>query len=66
MDVALESIRPENRIKRFVRKHKVAITVAVTSTIWTGITLAAQRSHNEFLKEKGLYDEYYTPRDEDM
>jgi len=54
------------RVKNFVQKHKVAITVVVTSTVWIYINRSALKQHNDFLKEKGLYDEFYTPTDEEM
>lgn len=49
--------------KNFVRHHKVAI--AITST--TAICFALSRGHvikgyDEFLVEKGLYDEFYAPK----
>lgn len=52
-----------SRIKNFVAKHKVAITVIATSTVWYGINRVALKQHDEFLRERGLLDEYYTPED---
>ena len=50
--------------KEFVLRHRVAI--AVTGTAATGLYLnqLAMKQHNEFLKEKGLYEEFYTPEEE--
>jgi hypothetical protein len=53
-----------NRFKSFVERHKVAIAVAATSTVWYGINRLALRQHDEFLKEHDLYDKFYTPEDE--
>lgn len=63
-----ESKKPSKlyRAKNFVQRHKVAITVVVTSTCWIAINRSALKQHNDFLKEKGLYDEFYTSTDEEM
>lgn len=50
-------------VRNFVRRNKprVIATVAVVST---GIVLIQRKGlklHDEFLIEKGLYDEYYAP-----
>jgi hypothetical protein len=47
--------------KNFVKKHRVAI--AITGTVATCLYLnyRAMEMHNEFLKEHGLYDQFYTP-----
>lgn len=67
MDEKLETPTPTpNRVKRFVQKHKVAITVVVSSACWITINRLALKQHNDFLKEKGLYDEFYNPEDEEM
>ncbi len=52
-----------SRVKQFVEKHKVAITVVATSTVWFALQRHAVRQHDEFLRERGLLDEYYTPED---
>ena len=54
------------RLKSFVRKHKVALTVLATSTVWIAINRTALKQHDDFLKERGLYDEFYSPTDEEM
>jgi len=54
-----------NRFKDFVEKHKVAITVVATSTVWYGINRLALKQHDEFLKEHDLYDKFYTPSDDE-
>lgn len=66
MDEIIETPSIPRRVGRFVKKHRVAITVVVTSTCWIAINRAALKQHNDFLKEKGLYDEFYTPTDEEM
>lgn len=45
--------------KKFVADHKVAITATVTASICLTLNTIALKGHNEFLKEKGLYDEFY-------
>ena len=52
-----------SRVKQFVAKHKVAITVVATSAVWIVLQRRAVREHEEFLAERGLLDEYYTPED---
>jgi hypothetical protein len=52
--------------KNFVKAHKVAVTVVVTSAIWITINRAALKGHNEFLKEKGLWEEFYMPTNEEL
>lgn len=54
---------PAPKKKNFVQRHKVAITVIVTSACWITINRLAFKSHNDFLKEHDLYDEYYTPEE---
>lgn len=46
--------------KKFVREHRVAIAVVGTSIAWIAIMQRAMKQHNDFLKEKGLYDEFWT------
>jgi hypothetical protein len=52
--------------KNFVKKHRVAIAITGTSAAWFAINRFALNQHDEFLKEKGLYEEFYTPEDEDL
>jgi hypothetical protein len=54
------------RIKNFVGRHKVSITMVATSTAWYAINRAALSQHDEFLKERGLYEEFYTPQDDEL
>ncbi len=54
------------RVKNFVNRHKVAITVVATSTVWYALNRMALKQHDEFLKENDLYDEFYLPTDEEM
>lgn len=49
--------------KNFVSRHRVAIAVTATSIVWIYVNRSAMQQHNEFLKEKGLYEEFYTPED---
>jgi hypothetical protein len=50
----------------FVVRNKTKIVVAVAAT--AVVVIAAQRAglnqHNEFLKEKNLFDEYYAPQED--
>lgn len=48
------------RTKKFVEDHKVGIAVTVTSVCWIAINRGAVKEHDDFLREKGLYDEFYT------
>lgn len=64
MDEINETPPTPNRVKSFVQKHKVAITVTATSTVWVLLMQRALKQHNDFLKEKGLYEEFYTPEEE--
>lgn len=49
--------------KNFVVKHKTAIAVTTTAAACLVLNHMALKQHNEFLKEKGLYDEFYTPEE---
>jgi len=49
--------------KNFVSKHRVVIAVVTTTVVCGAINRAALKQHNEFLKEKGLYEEFYTPEE---
>lgn len=51
-------------VKKFVRKHKTAIAVVTTAAICITINRMALKQHDNFLKERGLYDEFYTPEAE--
>jgi hypothetical protein len=56
--------KPRRSVRKFVADHKVAITVVVTSACWITVNRLALKGHNDFLKEKGLYEEFYTPEEE--
>ena len=47
--------------KNFVVKHKVAIAVTGTAVFCLYLNRLALAQHNDFLKERGLFDEFYTP-----
>jgi hypothetical protein len=49
--------------KNYVRKHRVAVAVVATTVVCGAINRAALKQHNEFLKEEGLYEEFYTPEE---
>lgn len=49
--------------KNFVHKHKTKIAVVATATICLAINRTALKQHNEFLKEHGLYEAFYTPEE---
>ena len=53
------------RIKEFVGRHKVAIAVIGTAGICLKLNRFALKGHDDFLKEKGLFDEFYTPEDDE-
>ena len=59
-------MNPINKVvistKRFVDVHKVAIAVTVTAVVCQTVNNMALRGHDNFLREKGLYDEFYTHR----
>jgi hypothetical protein len=56
---------PVYRMKMFVAKHKVAFAVVGTAVTCIAINQRALKLHNEFLKEKGLFEEFYAPTDEE-
>lgn len=45
----------------FIRRNKNTIIVGAITTTVIAIQQRSVQMHNDFLKEKGLYDEYYTP-----
>lgn len=45
--------------KNLVVQHKTAIAVVVTAAVCIGINRIALKQHDNFLTEKGLFDEYY-------
>lgn len=59
--------RARASIKNFVEEHKVAIAVTATSTACLALNRVALKQHDEFLKEKGLYEEFYSdPTDDEL
>lgn len=52
--------------RNFVRNHKTAIAFCSGAALGIVLNKYAIRDHDNFLKEKGLYEEYYTPTDEEM
>jgi len=63
----MENTVPESiptRAKNFVSRHKVAISVFSTASICLWLNRVALRDHDEFLKSKGLLDEFYTPTED--
>lgn len=56
--------KPLATAKNFVARHKTAIAVTATATIAVVVNQIALKQHNEFLKEHGLYEEFYNPENE--
>lgn len=52
------------RIGKFVEDHKVGIAVVSTIIVMGKLNKIALRDHDNFLRDKGLYDEFYTFNDE--
>lgn len=46
-------------VKKFVRRHKTAVTVAATATVCYAVHRSAVKDWNEFLAEYHLTDLYY-------
>jgi hypothetical protein len=51
------------KFKNFVQRHKVAIAITGTAASCLYLNGVALRQHDEFLKEKGLYNEFYEIED---
>lgn len=49
------------RLKNFAVRYRGSIAVVATAITCLAINRYALKQHDEFLKEKGLFDEYYTP-----
>jgi hypothetical protein len=47
--------------KNFVVRHKTAVAVATTVLVLQACNRKALNQHDEFLKEHGLFNEFYTP-----
>jgi len=50
-------------IKNHVAKHRGKYGVAFGLSVGIALNRLALVQHNEFLKEHGLYDEFYAPED---
>lgn len=54
---------PVTAVKNFVVKHETAITISATAIVTTfvvaGIVRTGFQQHNEFLKQHGLFEEFY-------
>lgn len=48
---------------KFVANHKVAIAVVATTVVCIALNKTALKQHDNFLKEHGLFDEYYALED---
>lgn len=53
------------RVKNFVNRHRVGIAVTTTAAICLVLNRVALKQHDEFLAEKGLLDEFYTPNEDE-
>lgn len=53
-----------NRMTEFVADHKVGLTVAATTLVFVKLNKMALRDHDNFLKEHGLYEKFYTVTEE--
>jgi hypothetical protein len=51
------------RTRKFVADHKVAIAVVATAAVAVAISRVALNQHNDFLKENGLYEQFYAIED---
>jgi general stress protein 26 len=51
--------------KKFVHNHKVAIAVTVTAAAGLALNKRNMNVFDDFLKEHDLYEEFYTPSDEE-
>ena len=55
-------------VKSFVARHKIALsvttTMVATATVCIMMNQSAIKQHNDFLTEKGLFDEFYYMSDD--
>jgi hypothetical protein len=51
------------RVKNFVTRHKVGVAIISTAGICLTLNRVALRDHDEFLAQKGLLDEFYSPEE---
>jgi len=47
------------RAKMFVQRHRVAFAIGGTAATCLTLNRIALQQHDDFLKEKDLYDEFY-------
>jgi hypothetical protein len=47
-------------VKNFVSKHRVAVAVVATSSVFVALNLRNAKLLNEFLTEHNLVEEYYS------
>jgi hypothetical protein len=50
-------------VKQFVSNHRVALAVTATAVACLAVNRVAQRSQIDYIKEKGLWEEFITPED---
>lgn len=43
----------------FVRRHRVALAVVATTTVCVAVNRQAVMQYEQFLRDHGLYDEFY-------
>lgn len=53
-----------SKVKNFVKRHKTGIAVIGTAGVCLLLNRLSLRQHDEFLAEKGLLEEFYTPTEE--
>jgi hypothetical protein len=63
MNAKQKLVSAKNSVVR--NKTKILGTIAVVSTTAVAIQRYAINQHNDFLKEKNLYDEFYILNEED-
>lgn len=63
----METIKKAVRsTKKVVYEHRIAIAVAITAALCLKVNQIALSQHNDFLREHDLYEEFYTPTDEEL
>lgn len=48
-------------IRDFIEKHKTKLAVAATATLCLAIHRRSLKQHEDFMEERGLLEEFYTP-----
>ena len=46
-------------LQQFISKHRVALAIGMTATVFIAVNLRTAKLLDEFLKEHDLYDEYH-------